>query len=118
MVKEINPHEIREAKCILRDEKSKEPSQGKGKTETGLIRCLNQKHGRKELEQNLTARGVAKVALGTLRPPSLLEQNSSVGHTQGMHCEPHYSRHAPSATSLHRLSTAQEGKLPAALSTC
>lgn len=58
MVKGVNSHEIQEGKCILRDETSKEPSQAKGETGTDLVRCLNQKHGRKEPEQNLTARGV------------------------------------------------------------
>ena len=85
MVKEINLHEIQERKCIPRDEKSKEPSQGKEKTGTDLIRCINQKQSSKEPEQNLTAKGVAKVALGTRRPPSLLKQDSSTRHSRGMH---------------------------------
>lgn len=69
-VKETNLHEIQEGKCIPRDEKNKEPSQGKETVRTDLIRCLNEKQGSKEPEQTLTARGAAKAPLGAQGAPT------------------------------------------------
>lgn len=104
MVKEINLHEIQEGKCIPRDEKNKEPSQGKEKTGTDLIRCMKQSS--KEPEQNLTANGVAKAPLEAQR--HLCSWSRTAVSDTGMH---QHSCHAPSATSFHMPSTAQVGKL-------
>lgn len=108
MVKETNLHEIQEGKYIPREEKNKEPSQGKETIRTDLIRCRSQKQGSKEPRQTLTARGAAKAPLGAQGHPT--PGAGQQAQTLSGQAPPH-SCDALLATSFPVPSAAQEDKL-------